>query len=74
MGSWKLRGTLLASSALVAGLLIGEPFGPANQAADPSQLLDPGFVAAVAAAVERRADQQASDEGGAREKGAFELP
>jgi tetratricopeptide (TPR) repeat protein len=42
--SWKLRATLLASSALVAGLLIGSPFEPVRPAADPSQLLEPGFA------------------------------
>ena len=44
MRSWKLRATLLASSALVAGLLIGSPFEPIRPAADPSQLLEPGFA------------------------------
>jgi tetratricopeptide (TPR) repeat protein len=46
MRSWKLKGTLLASSALVAGLLLSGPLGTDRQASDPSELFDPGVVSA----------------------------
>ena len=46
MRSWKLKSTLLASSALVAGLLLSAPFGTDRQASDPAELFDPGVISA----------------------------
>jgi tetratricopeptide (TPR) repeat protein len=47
MRSWKLKGALLASSALVAGLLVATQSNAVANRGDPAQLLDPGYVAAA---------------------------
>jgi tetratricopeptide (TPR) repeat protein len=46
MRSWKLKGVLLASSALALGLLVAAQSDAVAKRGDPAQLLDPGYVAA----------------------------
>ena len=42
MRSWQLKFSLLASSALALGLVIGQPFGPGGATSDPAELFNPG--------------------------------